>query len=167
MVRDGIKLLGRGATELKQPIHIVVSRASQSAIEAVEAAGGTVTTRFYTQKAIQRIKQRVMHPYISLRWDPAAIGHSSLLPSDGIGMTPEERVTGLGYQYRLPDPASRKELEYYRDAKNRGYLSHLVKPGETASLYWKEPLSQEEIAALKAKGSGSAEAKKREANKLW
>lgn len=166
-VKDGIKLLARGGPELKQPVHIVVSRASQSAIEAVEAAGGTVTTRFYTELAIKRIKQDVMHPYISLRWDPTAIGHQSLVPNDGRGMTLAERVTGLGYQYRLPDPASRKELEYYRDVKNRGYLSHLVQEGQSASLFWKPPIGEEEIAKLKKNSRGKEEARRREENKLW
>ena len=52
--------------------------------------------------------------------------------------TPEERVTGLGYPYRLPDPSSRKDLEYYRDVRHRGYLSHLVDAarGEVADLYF-------------------------------
>lgn len=108
-----------------------------------------------------------MHPYISLRWDPSAIGHQSLVPKDGRGMTPQERVTGLSYQYRLPDPAGRKELEYYRDVKNRGYLSHLVQEGQGASLFWKPPVSEEEINKLKRSSRGSGEAKRREENKLW
>lgn len=167
VVKDGVKLLARGAPELKQPIHIVVSRASQSAIQAVEAAGGTVTTRFYTEQAIRRIKQDVMHPYISLRWDPAAIGHQSLAPKDGRGMTPAERVTGLGFQYRLPDPAGRKELEYYRDAKNRGYLSHLVKEGQNASLFWRPAMSEEDIAKMRRSNLTTEELRAREENKLF
>lgn len=82
-------------------------------------------------------------------------------------MTPQERVTGLSYQYRLPDPAGRKELEYYRDVKNRGYLSHLVQEGQGASLFWKPPVSEEEINKLKRSSRGSGEAKRREENKLW
>jgi len=166
-IKDGVKLLARGADQLTQPIHIVVSRASQSAIQAVEAAGGSVTTRFYTERAVKRVRQGVMHPYISLRWDPTAIGKTSLLPEPGFGMAPEERVTGLGYQYRLPDPTSRKELEYYRDAKNRGYLSHLVEEGQNASLFWKPPMSEEDLALLKKKNSNTKEAIKKEENKLW
>ena len=163
-MKDGIKLLARGSEALKQPIHVVVSRASQSAIQAVEAAGGTVTTRFYTDQAVRRIRIGVMHPYISLRWDPTAIGNKALLPADGQGLTPEQRVTGLGYQYRLPDPAGRKELEYYRDAKNRGYLSHLVSEFETPSLFWKPVLSDSQERKLAKK---TAKDKQLEINKLW
>lgn len=166
-VKDGIKLLGRGAEVLKQPIHIVVSRASQSAIQAVEAAGGSVTTRFYTEQAIKRIRGNLMHPYISMRWDPEAIGRKALIPKTGNGKTLAERVTGLGFQYRLPDPAGRKDLEYYRDEKNRGYLSHLVKEGQNASLFWKPELSAEEIAKLKRGNNSAQEVKKMEENKLF
>lgn len=164
---DGVKLLGRDASKLKTPIHIVVSRASQSAIQAVEAVGGSVTTRFYTPKAVREIKRGNMHPYISLRWDPAAVGHTPLLPKEGRGMTLEERVTGLGFQFRLPDPISRKELEYYRDVKNRGYLSHLVGEGEGPSLFWKPPISEEDLAKLKRKSASAMSSKGKEENKLW
>lgn len=134
----------------------------------VEKAGGSVVTRFYTEQAVRKIRQGVMHPYISLRWDPQAIGQTALVPAAGKGLTPEERVTGLGYQFRLPDPASRKDLEYYRDAKNRGYLSHLVGEGENASLFWKPPIAPEEIARLKRNNSkGRSEANNREDNALW
>lgn len=42
--RDGVKLLGVG--ELKVKLTFEVTRASKSAIEAVEKAGGSVTTKF-------------------------------------------------------------------------------------------------------------------------
>src|ERR1700710_1827275 len=77
-IKDGVKLLGNGASDLKTPIHIVVSRASQSAITAIEALGGSVTTRFYTEQAIRRIKERTTHPYVSMRWDPTVLDRPSL-----------------------------------------------------------------------------------------
>ncbi|EXJ84008.1 large subunit ribosomal protein L15 [Capronia epimyces CBS 606.96] len=167
-IKDGVKLLGDGAAELKTPIHVVVSKASQSAIAAVEALGGTVTTRFYTPQAIRRIRLRQMHPFISLRWDPQALNKPALAAVGG--QTLEERVSGVGYEYRLPDPTSRKDLEYYRDEKNRGYLSHTVKEGEGPSLYFKPPISEEELKVLKKKsasGKAGQAAKAREENKLW
>lgn len=164
--KDGVKLLGDGAAELTTPIHIVVSKASQSAIAAIEAIGGTVTTRFYTPQAIRRIKMGLMHPFVSLRWDPVAISKPALTAEGG--ETLEQRVTGMGYEYRLPDPTARKDIEYYRDTKNRGYLSHTVKEGEGPSLYFKPPISEEEIKALKKKSAKSGkDAKVREENKLW
>jgi len=165
-IKDGVKLLGSGASELKTPINIIVSRASQSAIAAIEALGGTVTTRFYTPQAIRRIKEKETHPFVSLRWDPIALNNPALNVT-GAEML-EARAKGMGFQYRLPDPSSRKDLEYYRDAKHRGYLSHLVKEGENASLYFKPPLSEEEIKVLKRESARSGRAAKRkEGDKLW
>ncbi len=163
--KDGIKLLANGAAQLKTPIHVVVSRASQAAIAAVEAIGGSVTTRFYTQQAIRRIRAREMHPFISLRWDPAAIEKPALAKAGGMSL--EDRVAGMGFKYRLPDPASRSDIEYYRDAKNRGYLSHTVKEGEGPSLYFKPPITEEELKALKKERARSGVAKAKEDNKLW
>ncbi|EKM55774.1 uncharacterized protein PHACADRAFT_256638 [Phanerochaete carnosa HHB-10118-sp] len=52
-VHDGIKLLGDGAEHLKTPIHITPSRASKSAIRAVEKLGGTVFCKYYNPLALQ------------------------------------------------------------------------------------------------------------------
>ena len=165
-IKDGVKLLGNGAASLTTPIHIVVSRASQSAIAAVEALGGTVTTRFYTSQSIRRIKAETTHPYISLRWDPLSLKNPNLSVKGADAV--ENRVKAMGFQYRLPDPSSRKDLEYYRDAKHRGYLSHTVQEGQMASLYFKTPLSGEEVKRLKReKARGGRAGKRKEGDKLW
>ncbi|KAI0075477.1 ribosomal protein L15 [Panus rudis PR-1116 ss-1] len=52
-VHDGIKLLGDGADQLKTPIHITPSRASKSAIKAVEKLGGTVFCKYYNPLALR------------------------------------------------------------------------------------------------------------------
>lgn len=49
------------------------------------------------------------------------------------------RELSKSYKYRLPDATSRKDIEYYRDPAHRGYLSYLVKEGESPSLYFKPP----------------------------
>ncbi|KAI0055478.1 ribosomal protein L15 [Artomyces pyxidatus] len=49
---DGVKLLGSGAEQLKVPIHIVPSRASKSAIRAVEQLGGSVFCRYYNRLSL-------------------------------------------------------------------------------------------------------------------
>jgi large subunit ribosomal protein L15 len=161
-VKDGIKLLARGAGELTTPINIVVSRASASAIAAVEAAGGTVTTRFYTKYAIHRIKQGKTAPFVSLKWDPEALNNPAL-NKVGMGTDPIERVKGMGFQYRLPDPTSRKDLEYYRDPAKRGYLAHTLRERETPSLYHRLPRTEAE------KKQQAPTKKKKEAleNRLW
>jgi large subunit ribosomal protein L15 len=106
--------------EFKTPINIVVSRASQTAIAAIEAVGGKVTTRYYTNPSIKRIKQGLTHPYLSIL---------SERKDDSISE----------YKYRLPDPASRKDIEYYRDPAHRGYLSYQVADGHSPSLFFKSP----------------------------
>ena len=51
-VKHGVKLLSGGGP-LKQPVHIIVSRASTTAIAAVEAAGGWVTAEHYNQMSLR------------------------------------------------------------------------------------------------------------------
>ena len=50
---DGVKILGDGASELKTPIYIVASRASKSAISAIEATGGKVVCKYYNDLALK------------------------------------------------------------------------------------------------------------------
>ncbi|KAH8117622.1 ribosomal protein L15 [Phellopilus nigrolimitatus] len=54
-VHDGIKLLGdvSGSEQLKTAIHIEPSRASQSAIKAVEKLGGTVFCKYYNALSLR------------------------------------------------------------------------------------------------------------------
>ncbi|GFF43941.1 50S ribosomal protein L15 [Aspergillus udagawae] len=153
--KDGVKLLGRGASAegnvLKQPIHIVVSRASASAIAAVEAAGGSVTTRFYTRSAIARIMKRETHPFISTAWSPESAS-DALLKAAGLeaqDLTESNIMRELGYKYRLPDPTKRRDIEYYRDPAHRGYLSHLLKPSEGPSLFFRSPAERKSSAGVK------------------
>jgi len=103
----------------------VVSCASAEAIAAVEAVGGTIQTRFYNKFAIRRIKNGLMDPVYSRLSSP---------PSYESTEKPRQK-----YPFRLPDPASRKELEYYRDPAHRGYLSHQLQEGQGPSLFWKTP----------------------------
>lgn len=127
-VKDGIKLLARGKGDLRTPIDILVSRASASAIEAVEAAGGKILTRYYTKDSIRRLLKGE-----SISTDvPLPVGAEFV---EGV----LEQARKGPYFYRLPDPTSRWDIEYYRDPAHRGYLSHTLKPGESPSLYFKVP----------------------------
>lgn len=157
-VKDGVKLLARGATHpdgrpiLSQPLQIVVSRASAAAIDAVEHAGGSIVTRYYTRHAIRRILDGRTDPYVSRAWDSDQYR---------IGMgTDAQLQKGNGFQYRLPDPTSRKDIEYYRDPAHRGYLSHLVGEEETPSLFFLAP------SAAKWKKTTDSEQEVAE-NRVW
>lgn len=171
-VKDGIKLLARGKDELTTPIDIVVSRASAEAIKTVEQLGGTVTTRYYTNFAIKKIMRGEMDPINSLqsRINTAAAAEAKGEPSaasDGAETVADAIARDARkYKYRLPDPASRKDLEYYRDSAHRGYLSHLVEPGHGPSLFFKTPgMAPKTGAKKRTAGKGAAQAGKE--NRIW
>lgn len=155
-IKDGVKLLARGSDQVRSPLHIIVSRASASAIAAIEAAGGTITTRYYTRFAIQRILRN--------KTDPA----NSLLSREHVPVVMVGGETsGGGFLNRLPDPTSRKDIEYYRDPAHRGYLSYKVQEGEGPSLFHKPPKEMMNVGSTK---SGGNKKKKRSAaarNRLW
>ena len=142
--------------KLTSPINIVVSRASAEAIARVEALGGSVITRFYSPTAIKRVLRGEMHPTISLQASTDLVSRAprdhTLVPKrfkSALRRGPDDakpeimatvmKKVSQRYKYRLPDPTSRKDVEYYRDAAHRGYLSYLVKQGESPSLFFKPP----------------------------
>lgn len=69
-VRDGVKLLAKNKEDLKTPIHVEVSCASKGAIEAVEAAGGTVTAVHFNRLALRAALQPYKFTYYPLRARP-------------------------------------------------------------------------------------------------
>ncbi|KAH0548556.1 hypothetical protein GP486_007901 [Trichoglossum hirsutum] len=145
-IKDGVKLLGGGADAFRTPINIIVSRASASAIEAIEARGGSVTSRFYTRPSIRRILLSQTPAFTGQALDPAS---------------------AEPFAFRLPDPTSRKDIEYYRDPAHRGYLTHLVSEGEGPSLFFKVPGKGKDRGKGKVDAaSGKAVAKKSE-NRIW
>lgn len=155
-VKDGVKLLARGKEELKTPINIMVSRASATAIEAVEALGGTVTTRFYTKPAIKRLlKGESVSTSVPLSAIDAELVSYSPIPLAASATSP--------FTYRLPDPTSRKNIEYYRDPAHRGYLSHQVEEGQGPSLFFKAPRTGN--FKKKTKKTGTAAAARD--NRIW
>ena len=95
-----------------------------------------MTTRYYTPFSIQRILKGTTDPVNSIQSKRA----------EGV----EKR--NPGFVHRLPDPASRKDIEYYRDSAHRGYLSHLVEEGQGPSLFFKKPGTS---FPAKKKSSGS------------
>ena len=149
---DGVKLLARGSEKITFPLNIVVSRASAAAIAAVEAAGGSVTTRYYTQLSIKRILQGKTDPINSLQSQP----NPHLVPK----FTAQEgAVEQKMWQNRLPDPVSRKAIEYYRDPAHRGYMSYQLAEGDNPSLFFKTPKA--------ARGRKSGKGKGSLGNRLW
>ncbi|EME47385.1 hypothetical protein DOTSEDRAFT_69351 [Dothistroma septosporum NZE10] len=162
-IKDGVKLLARGKEELTTPVNIIVSRASAEAINAVEQLGGTVTTRYYTNFAIKKILRGEMDPINSLQ------SHITLSPESSEGAAEAAEAMEwerLQYRFRLPDPTSRKALEYYRDSAHRGYLSHMVEEGHGPSLYFKTPGMGKKDSKKASAGKQKTQAQKSE-NRLW
>jgi large subunit ribosomal protein L15 len=152
-VKDGVKLLARGKEQFKTPINILVSRVSAEAVKAIEAVGGKVTTRYYTKDSIKRLLKGESES----TWQPL----TSTIPKEGESPTlAAVAASASPFTYRLPDPTSRKEMEYYRDPEHRGYLSHLVQEGQGPSLFFKAPGTG--IRRRKKKLTAAAGA-----NKMW
>ena len=186
-VKDGIKLLARNVQDLHSAIHITVSRASSSAIAAVEACGGSVTTRYYTRPSIKRILRGQSHPTLSrLSQPPPQLESSSETEDSEQLSTPASHLIvatygpSEAYRYRLPDPAARANLEYYRDPAHRGYLSYQVETGETPSLFFKKPRvitnaerkaagleSRKEDKKIKSSAQAGADTRVRARERLW
>lgn len=155
---------------MRTPVDIVVSRASARAIAAVERAGGSVTTRFYSKLAIPRILRGETSAIASVD----AIGGplEAVLPMSRLVRDPANPRLQLRkpdlppYPYRLPDPAGRRDREYYRNPANRGYLVHKVKPGEGPSLFFRPP-SKMSDAEAEAERKKKAMEKARDENRLF
>ena len=145
-VKDGVKLLAKGSEQIKDPLNIIISRASAKAIATIEAAGGSVTTRYYTPFAIKKIVQGRMHPTVSLQSKASEI----------------EQASKKTFYSRLPDPTSRKDIEYYRDPAHRGYMSYLVPEGHGPSLFYKTPGTGKRVARKTSKSRSSAAD-----NRMW
>ncbi|KAL0578427.1 YmL10 [Marasmius crinis-equi] len=61
-VHDGVKLLGDGSQHFTSQIYMVASKASKSAIDAVEAQGGKIVCQYYNPLALRDcVKGRTDH----------------------------------------------------------------------------------------------------------
>ena len=155
-VKDGVKLLARGKEELKSPINILVSRASATAIEAIEAAGGKITTRYFTKDSIKRIIKGEAEPtFTPFAMTPVSPEQSAIIA---------EAMLASPFKTRVPDPTSRKDIEYYRDSAHRGYLSHMVEEGHGPSLFFKTPTAGT-VRRKKTNKAGKEQAAAE--NKMW
>ncbi|KAL8377606.1 hypothetical protein RB595_008343 [Gaeumannomyces hyphopodioides] len=153
-VEDGIKILARGAETFRTPVDIVASRVSGAAVAAIEGAGGKVTTRYYTRDSIQRLlRDQAVHTLQPLPTGPEHV--------DRVLAERKDLPTSI---VRMPDPTSRRDIEYYRDPAHRGYLSHTLAPGESPSLYFKVPLERRVVSKAKLQRD---KAKNMADPKLW
>ncbi|EDO15025.1 hypothetical protein Kpol_1007p9 [Vanderwaltozyma polyspora DSM 70294] len=91
-IKHGVKILGRGCEDFNVPIKIEASRASDRAIKAIESAGGDFTARYFSDFGLKA--------HLSPSWFLNKRGRIPLQPR----------------------PTRRKDIEYYSNEENRGYL---------------------------------------------
>jgi large subunit ribosomal protein L15 len=112
---------------------------------------------------MRRILRGRVHSAVSLRTHPDVVrAFGVTVEQDGAAVaasavateSPNATTTGsqvpaqrarfrTGFPNRLPDPTSRRDLEYYRDSTRRGYLAHEVPEGDSPSLYFKTPMQRQ------------------------
>ena len=101
----GVKLLGAGHDSFDTPLHLEVQLATQKSIEAVERAGGSVTSVYYSRLTLRAL----LKPH---RFEAAPVGkrHGVMRPRPA-----------------LPPPKLMSKV--YLSERHRGYLRHLL-PGD-------------------------------------
>lgn len=92
-MKDGVAVLGTGAHNYKLNISIEASKASKTAVQAIEAVGGKFVSQFYSR-------------YLGYR-----VHHS-----------PEWFVRNRGYLPLQAKPIARKDIQFYSDPDRNGYL---------------------------------------------
>lgn len=112
-IKSGVKLLGGGKEYVKDKILIEVPWASASAIEAIEGAGGYVTTVHHNRLALRALLKPHKFP---------------LKPSSMKKGTPAEHSQEPEDVHLLPKRARPppKYMQYYTDYAKRGYLNPRV-----------------------------------------
>jgi large subunit ribosomal protein L15 len=141
-VKDGVKVLGDGAEYFRTPITLIVSRASQSAIRAIEKVGGNVECRYYTNLGLRAL----VKPH---KW--AEKGKP--LPRDAMPIKKKdlsECPSKIPGSWSMPDfPSSLFSSVYYASPNNRGYLA---KRAIAATILD----SADKAAASKSKGASDS-----------
>jgi len=95
-VKDGVKLLANDKETLTTPVHLEVSMASASAIEAIEAIGGTVTCVHFNTLALRALLMPYKFTMLPLRARPNPKNVDYYLDVEKRGyLSPEVQVRNL------------------------------------------------------------------------
>jgi large subunit ribosomal protein L15 len=125
-VKGGIKLLDGGSSvKLTHPIHLEVSNASRAAIDAVEAAGGTVTCVHFNKLALRFMLKPVKFSSLPRRARPPPRLMDLYLDGSKCGyLSPEVQQRNLKlFGAVTSEPRLRQEHEDYMAFK-RKVLAH-------------------------------------------
>lgn len=91
-LKDGVKILSRGADIYNVPLNIEASQGSELAIKTVENLGHKFTARYFTKLSL--------HSHVN----------------------PDRFILKKGYVPLSPRPIHRRDIEYYSNPEKRGYL---------------------------------------------
>lgn len=95
-VRDGVKLLAKGKESFRTPLHFEVVDASQEAIKAVEAVGGTVTCAHFNELALRALIKPYKFDLLPQRARPNPRMMSIYLDKSKCGyLSPEIQIRNL------------------------------------------------------------------------
>lgn len=120
-VKEGIKLLANDKDTLKTPLHLEVSMASASAIQAVEAAGGTVTCAHFNPLALRALLKPYKFTLLPLRArpNPKIIGYYLDHEKRGY-LSPEVQIRNLKlFGAVTSEERMRAEHERYMAARRK------------------------------------------------
>lgn len=115
-IKSGVKLLADGKEFLKDKLLIEVPWASSSAIQAIEAKGGYVTTVHYNRLALRAHLKPHKFPT-----KPEGM-QAGVVEEEEEGATTEHDKHLLPKRARPPP----KYMQYYTDYEKRGYLNPRV-----------------------------------------
>ena len=94
--KDGVKLLAKSKNDLRTPVHLEVSRASENAIASVEAAGGTVTCVHFNRLALRSLTKPIKFDLFPLRARPNATMVNYYLDKNKAGfLSPEVQMRNI------------------------------------------------------------------------
>ena len=116
-IKSGVKLLGDGKQHVRDKLLVEVPWASASAIAAIEARGGFVTTVHYNRLALRAHLKPTLFPA-----KPAAMLAGEGGGEDGAAHLDVEDLRLLPRRARPPP----KYMQYYTDYAKRGYLNPMV-----------------------------------------
>jgi large subunit ribosomal protein L15 len=129
----------QGAGHLKAPLYVIASRASQSAIRAIESRGGKVVCKFYNDLALRDcVKGRTD------RVSAAPTRREDIRKSTGTCQVTDHSLT-------------ESWIEWYTDHRNRGFLSQdtLETLGPLPFVEERWGLLAEQLSRFRAKKDGS------------
>jgi large subunit ribosomal protein L15 len=123
---EGVKLLGKGGENFNIPIHLEVSQASKSAIEAIEKSGGTVTCVHFNKLAMRALLKPQRFEILPWRARPIPTVMQYYLNKDNAGyLSPEIQARNLKLFGHVTSEAKLREeheafMAYVRSLKNAG-----------------------------------------------